>query len=126
MNDEGPTFSDSEKGGIDVSINRLRKYYPTPVYVPPVINYYDEERNKAIRKQMTYFFLDKLINWTKSESKLKKYNKFIKSKEGLLYVYHLLTMFVENSSSDWYNLTDSINYPNVKAFLKYKLQNSKF
>jgi hypothetical protein len=114
-----------------ISINRPRKYYPTPVYVPPVINLervQDVGKDKNLRKQMTHFFQQKLIKWMSTEKdfySLKKYNKFIGTNEGLFYVYHLLSTYVENSAANWYDLTDFINYPNLKKFLKHKLSQAK-
>ena len=131
MNDNDITYIHNPDGTTSISINRLRKYFPVP-YVPPVPIRTDDipdvGKNPELRKTITIFYQQKLIKWItsyKDFSNLKKYLKFLKTKEGLFYVYHLLSDYVENGKANWYDLRDFVNYPNIKDFLKYKLTNMK-
>ena len=125
------TYTTNPDGTTSISINRLRKYFPVP-YVPPVpitnSDIPDIGKNPELRKTITLFYQAKLIKWIisyKDFSNLKKYLKFLKTKEGLFYVYHLLSDYVENGKANWYDLRDFVNYPNIKDFLKYKLTTMK-
>jgi hypothetical protein len=129
--DNTVTHTKNPDGSVSISINRLRKYYPVP-YVPPVPistdDIIDVGKNPELRKTITLFYQQKIIKWItsyKDFSHLKKYLKFIKTKEGLFYVYHLLSDYVENGKANWYDLRDFANYSNIKEFLKYKLTHMK-
>ena len=125
------TYIKNPDGTTSLSINRLRKYFPVP-YVPHVPIAGDDipdiGRDPELRKTITLFYQAKIIKWItsyKDFSHLKKCLKFIKTKEGLFYVYHLLSDYVENGQANWYDLRDFVNYPNIKEFLRYKLSNMK-
>ena len=129
--DNSKTYNNNPDGTTSISINRLRKYFPIP-YVPPVpisnSDIPDVGKNPELRKTITLFYQQKIIKWItsyKDFSNLKKNLKFLKTKEGLFYVYHLLSDYVENGKANWYDLRDFVNYPNIKNFLKYKLNNMK-
>jgi len=131
--------------------NGLRKFYPhpnqltvrrgegenarlesVPYYSPTLSPLLSSENvqnvgdNKALQSDVTIFFYEKVLKWVDSYpdfSHLKKHKKFLKTSDGLDYIYNLLRLFVKNSKANWYDLRDPNNYLIVKNYLKHKIGN---
>lgn len=119
----GVLYQNNPDGSLTISIDRLKRYYPVPPVLPGTIEYQDVGKNMNLRKEISKYYLEKTIEWIQKDNKLKKYVKLLKSKDGLEIIYNLLRVYVKNGKANWYDLRDSYNYPIVKDYLKYKLEN---
>jgi hypothetical protein len=80
--------------------------------------------NKVLQSDVTTFYYNKVLKWIKSYpefSHLKKHEKFLKTRDGLDYIYNLLRLFVKKSQANWYDLRDPTNYSTVKDYLRFKI-----
>jgi hypothetical protein len=105
-------------------LDKPRKFYPPPLFIPSVTEYQDVGKNMELREQVTNFFyndIQKSLIEDKSFKNKQKYLKIIKSKQGYKYIYYLLRLFVKKSNANWYDLRDSYNYGIVKDFLRFKI-----
>jgi hypothetical protein len=114
----------NDNGKLNISTDRVRRYYPVP-YVPPVIEeVYDVGKDMNLRKSVTDFYYEKLLKWIKTDSDFSGHKKdlgFLHTKAGYKYIYYLLRVYVKNGSANWYDLRDPINYPNIKKYLNFKV-----
>jgi hypothetical protein len=117
----GVQYSNNPDGSVTVSIDRLKRYYPVPAFLPGTIEYQDVGKDMNLRKEISMYYLEKTIEWIAKDNKLKKYLKLLKSKDGLEVIYNLLRIYVKNGKANWYDLRDKNNSPVIKEYLKYKL-----
>ena len=117
----GVSYSNNPDGSVTVSIDRLKRYYPVPAFLPGTIEYQDVGKDMNLRKEISMYYLEKTIEWIAKDNKLKKYLKLLKSKDGLEVIYNLLRVYVKNGKANWYDLRDKNNSPVIKEYLKYKL-----
>jgi len=121
----GVLYNTNPDGSITLSIDRLRRYYPVPLQLPSTIEYQDVGKNMNLRKEISKYYLENIINWITNDKKfnsLKKHLKLLKSKDGLEVIYNLLRVYVKNGKANWYDLRDPNNAPVVKEYLNYKLK----
>ena len=120
----GVQYSNNPDGSVTVSIDRLKRYYPVPAFLPGTIEYQDVGKNMNLRNEITNYYLEKTINWMETDKNfrnVKKYLKHIKSKDGFQIIYNLLRLYVKNGRANWYDLRDPNNSHVIKEYLKYKL-----
>jgi len=123
----GAMFNNNADGSLSISIDRMKRYYPVPaVPLLTTYEYQDVGKNMELRKDVSRYFLEKVLGWIKEDKSYKKVKKFesaLKSSNGLAIIYNLLRLYVRNGKANWYDLRDTYNYPIVKDYLKYKLEN---
>lgn len=99
-------------------------YFPPPPVIPTLRKKpYDINKDPKFRKDMTIFFLKKIVKWMENYDAFKhtrKNLKKIKSKEGQNIIYKILREFVKKNEIKWFDL-DNIYYDKVKDYLKFKL-----
>ena len=123
----GAMFNNNADGSLTISIDRMKRYYPVPtVPLLTTYEYQDVGKNMELRKDVSKFFLEKVHQWIKEDksfNKVKKFSPALKSSNGLEIIYNLLRLYVRNGKANWYDLRDTYNYPIVKNYLLYKLEN---
>ena len=122
----GAMFNNNADGSLTISIDRMKRYYPVPTPLLTTYEYQDVGKNMELRKDVSKFFLEKVLNWIKEDksyNKVKKFESALKSSNGLTIIYNLLRLYVRNGKANWYDLRDTYNYPIVKNYLLYKLEN---
>ena len=123
----GAMFNNNADGSLTISIDRMKRYYPVPtVPLLTTYEYQDAGKNMELRKDVSKFFLEKVLKCIKEDksfNKIKKFETALKSSNGLVIIYNLLRLYVRNGKANWYDLRDTYNYPIVKNYLKYKLEN---
>ena len=123
----GAMFNNNSDGSLTISIDRMKRYYPVPtVPLLTTYEYQDVGKNMELRKDVSKFFLENVLKWIKEDksyNKVKKFESALKSSNGLQIIYNLLRLYVRNGKANWSDLRDTYNYPIVKDYLKYKLEN---
>lgn len=106
---------------VNSSFSKLAPY----TYVPPVIGeVYDVGKDMKLRKSVTDFYYEKILKWIATDKEFSHHKKdlvYLKTKAGYKYVYYLLRLYVKNGRANWYDLRDTINYPNIKKYLNFKI-----
>lgn len=143
--DKDVTFTTNADGSISYEATRELKFYPNPssptiaygegkdrrletfspiVQRPKYVEVQDVGENKFLQRDMTEFFHRKVLKWILTYPQfahLKKHYNFLKTTQGMEYIYNLLKLFVRKSAANWYDLNDPHNYPIVKDFLRFKI-----
>ena len=112
------------QNGSIVSLDPDRKVFIAPTPLVSGVEYQDVGKDMNLRKDVSIFYLEKIIKWIdedKDFKSLKKHLKLLKSNKGLEVIYNFLRLLVKNGRANWYDLRDSYNYPIVKEYLKFKL-----
>jgi hypothetical protein len=100
----------------------FKKYYPVPPMYESVYEYQDINRDVNMRKQITLFYHEKLLEWIDNNQSfhfLRKNKKQIENNQFL--IYKLLRKFVKKSGVNWYDLRD--NYSLIKEYLYKTFKN---
>jgi hypothetical protein len=98
----------------------------TPSYIPGVSNYlipppttkYDNE----IDADETNYFLDKILKSIENDSdfsKIKKFTKKLKSKDGFKIIFNILKQYMKLKQITWYDIRDKAY--DIKYFIRDKL-----
>ena len=80
--------------------------------------------NPKLQEEVTKFYLTKTIKWlgkNQEFAKVKKQEKFIKSKKGSGFMYKILKSFIKKNQVNWYELRADDNYEDVKDYIREKL-----
>ena len=84
----------------------------------------DVGENPKLQEEVTKFYLTKTIKWlgkNQEFAKVKKQEKFIKSKKGSGFMYKILKSFIKKNQVNWYELRADDNYEEVKDYIREKL-----
>ena len=87
------------------------------------LKYLNVNKDSRLRKDVTSFFLKKLIKWIKNDSEFKKYNNLLKTLDtinGTKLVYKLLRTYVNKHKVNWYDLRTE-KYYLIKDYFNRKL-----
>ena len=112
------------QNGSIVSLDTDRKIFIAPTPLVSGIEYQDVGKDMNLRKDVSIFYLEKIIKWIDEDKDfkgLKKHLRLLKSNKGLEVIYNFLRLLVKNGRANWYDLRDTYNYPIVKEYLKFKL-----
>ena len=92
-----------------------RIYIPIPI-LPSIVeyNYIDLNKDKNLRKNVTYYFYNKALSWFKTN---KEILDLLDSSKGYDIIYKLIRHFLkEHPKINWYELRDN-NYSRVKSYI---------
>jgi hypothetical protein len=102
----------------NISVPKYRRYWPVPPLIDHIYEYQDVNKDVHLRKSVTDYFQEKILNWINTESDFSKYKsktKFFESDEGYMHIYHLLRHFIKRSKINWYDLRD--NSKIIKSYM---------
>jgi hypothetical protein len=101
---------------------KYKRYWPVPQFIDRIYEYQDINKDPKLRKQVTEFFIKKVLKWIDSDSEFSKYNnkkEMLNSSEGHLHIYQLLRTYIKKYNTNWYDLEK--NYHSVKQYLSRHL-----
>lgn len=122
INNINATFSDNLYSPYSTSNTKT-------VFVPQLINTkdydLDEENDSEYVEEIINFYYKKVLKWITDDieyKKVKKHNKFMKSKKGYQYLTKILKSFVKkNNNIKWYDMRSKDVIDDVKDYIKSKL-----
>ena len=97
-------------------------YFPAPPIITSYYKYQNVNADQKLRKRVTNYFLDEIIDLIKTDKqykKLKRHLRILKGDDGYDIIYHLLRLFVKRGDTNWYDL--KIQYDLVMRYMKHKL-----
>jgi hypothetical protein len=86
---------------------RYRRFWVPPPFIDHIYEYQNVNKDINLRKDVTEFFVDKILEWIDSDpdfSKLKTKKKYYESVDGNMKIYQLLRHFVKKADINWYDL----------------------
>ncbi len=105
-----------------ITPQKTYKYFPAPPIISTYHQYQDVNNDSNLQHMETLYFLDKTLDWIKTDktfNKLKKVEKYLKGPDGYEIMYKLLKIFVRKGNTNWYDL--KVQKSLVKSYIKHKL-----
>ncbi len=85
-------------------------------------SYQDVNADKKLQYSITNYFLDKTIDWMKTDKSFKKVKKYLRDlngPDGEEIMHKILRLFVKKGDTNWYDL--KIQKSLVKDYIRHKL-----
>jgi hypothetical protein len=102
---------------------KYRRYWPAPPFIDHIYEYQDVNKDVNLRKDVTEWFVKKILHWIESDDdfkKLKNKKKYFESVDGNMEVYKFLRYFVKKANINWYDLRSNCKI--LKHYFSKKLQ----
>ena len=99
-------------------INKQKFVQLVPRVYNTTITYPSVNKNTQLRKDVTDFFLNKILKWLTYDEYVHLKNKYelYNSRKGEDVVYHLIRKYVNKNKVNWYELRTKY-YSNIKEYL---------
>ena len=110
----------------NILIKKIRGY----TFVPPILQEVQNVNNDLqLRTDVLNYYRDKIDKWIKkyyNNTHLESLLLFVKSKDGIDFIFSIIVSFINKFNLKWYDLRDNkSNYMLLKEYILKKLDHKK-